>query len=85
MSSTIIVRGIHPGDKSWLKREAEQRGISMEEFVRRLIHEKRQHSQVQAKPPKAFRRYFGPKHGVELPLSARYGYRPALHSNENKK
>ena len=38
MGSVITVRDIDPGDKSWLKREAHQRGVSMEEFVRRLIH-----------------------------------------------
>ena len=35
MSSTITVRE-DPGDKSWLKREAREVGVSMEEFVRRL-------------------------------------------------
>ena len=34
MSSSISVRDIDPGDKSWLKREARQIGVSMEEFVR---------------------------------------------------
>ena len=35
MSSSITVRDIDPADKSWLKREARQVGVSMEEFVRR--------------------------------------------------
>ena len=82
MSTAIIIRGIHPGDQLWLKREAAHRGISMEELVRRLIHEKREHAQVQATPSEAFRRYFGPEPGVELPLSACYNYRPGLRSDE---
>ena len=32
MSSGITVRDIDPGDKSWLKREARDVGVSMEEF-----------------------------------------------------
>ena len=41
MGSSITVRDIDPRDKSWLKREARQVGVSMEEFVRRLIRENR--------------------------------------------
>ena len=41
MGSSITVRDIDPGDQSWLKCEARQVGVSMEEFVRRLIREKR--------------------------------------------
>ncbi len=41
MSTSITVRGIDPGDKSRLRREARRIGVSMEELVRRLIHEKR--------------------------------------------
>ena len=47
----------------------------MEEFVRRLIREKRVAGQP-AKPSAAFKRYFGPGHGVELPLPDRIAYRP---------
>ena len=83
MSTTLVVRDINPGDKSWIRREAAHRGLSMEEFVRRLIHEKREHSEEHTKPSEAFQRYFGPKHGVELPLSGRYGYRPVVLSDEN--
>ena len=85
MSTTIIVRGINPGDKSWVKREAAQRGLSMEEFVRRLIHENRVHNEARARPSKVFRRYFGPEHGVKLPLTARYGYRPVELTDESGK
>ena len=38
MGTSITVRDIDPGDKSWLRREARQTGVSMEELVRRLIH-----------------------------------------------
>ena len=76
MKSTITVRDVEPGDKSWLKREARQVGVSMEEFVRRLIREKREQSQRRPKPSEAFKRCFGPENGIELPSSARYRYRP---------
>lgn len=78
MSSVITVRDIDPGDKSWIRREAEHLGISMEEYVRRLIHEKRKLSEGYQKPSEAFRRYFGPEHGTDLPLSARYGCTPVV-------
>ena len=76
MRSAITVRNIDPGDKSWLGREARRAGISMEEFVRRLIREKRAKAERRMKPSEAFARYFGPEHGVELPPSAGYGCRP---------
>ena len=67
MNSAITVREIDPGDKAWLKRRARQVGVSMEEFVRRLIREKRVNSERRAKPSEAFQQYFGTEHGVELP------------------
>ena len=82
--SAITVRGIDPGDKSWLKCEARRSGVSMEEFVRRLIHEKRRKAERRLKPSEAFKRYFGPRHGVELPPPERHGYRPLLFSDEDE-
>ena len=82
MSSTITVRDIDPGDKPWLKREAQRVGISMEEFVRRLIREKRSKTERRPKPSEAFVRHFGMEHGVELPPAARYGYRPLHFAND---
>ena len=84
MGSTITVRDIDPGDKSWLKREARHVGVSMEEFVRRLIREKRAKAERRMKPSEAFVRHFGPEHGVELPSSARYGYRPIAFADEGE-
>ena len=78
MSSTLTVRDIDPADKAWLKREARQVGVSMEEFVRRLIREKRAKAERHATPSEAFRQYFGPEHGVELPELGRYVYRRKL-------
>lgn len=75
MSTSLTVRDIDPRDKSWLKREARSTGISMEEFVRRLIHEKRTKSQSRAKPSEVFARYFGEEHGIEIPITRNYGYR----------
>ncbi len=76
MSSTITVRRINPGDKAWLKSEAHRAGVSMEEFVRRLIRERRKKDRSRVKPSEAFRSHFGPEHGIELPLRGHYGYRP---------
>ena len=76
MSTTLTVRDIDPGDKTWLKCEARRRGVSMEEFVRRLIHKNREKAESRTKPSEAFKRYFGPEHGVDLPPPGRYGYRP---------
>ena len=39
LKTTITVRDIDPGDKIWLQTEAAQHGLSMEAFVRQLIHE----------------------------------------------
>ena len=69
MSTSITVRDIDPADKTWLRREARQLGVSMEELIRRLIHEKRTKSDRRPKPSEAFARHFGENHGVELPLT----------------
>lgn len=83
MSSVITVRGIDPGDKSWLKREARETGVSMEEFVRRLIREQRERAERRTRPSEVFERFFGPEHGVDLPPPARYGYRPVVFAGED--
>ena len=44
--------------------------------MRQLIHERREKSERHATLADAFRRHFGPEHGVELPPRARYGFRP---------
>ena len=84
MGSSIIVRDIDPGDKSWLRREARQVGVSMEEFVRRLIRERRTRTEHRPKPSEAFARYFGEEHGVELPPPVRCGYKPLSFSDEGQ-
>ena len=76
MSSTVTVRNIDPGDESWLRREARHVGVSIEELIRRLIREQRARAEPCTKPSEAFRRYFGPEHGVELPPPERSTYRP---------
>ena len=75
MSKSIFVRDIDPGDKAWLRREARQVGISMEELVRRLIHEQRTKTELRPKRAEAFARHFGVDHGIDLPTPIRYGYR----------
>lgn len=84
MSSTITVRDIDPRDKAWVQREARLVGISMEEFVRRIIHEKHAKAKLRTKPSDAFRHYFGPNHGVELPAPGRYGYRTVEFTDESE-
>lgn len=83
MSTSLTVRDIDPADKSWLRREARYVGVSMEEYVRRLIHEKRAKTEDRPKPSVAFARHFGERHGVELPASARFGYRPLTLAEED--
>ncbi len=76
MSTSFVVRDIDPGGKSWLRREPRQIGVSIEELVRRLIHERRTKTELRPKPSEAFARHFGVDHGVDLPLPVRCGYRP---------
>ena len=84
MSSTITVRDIDPKDKAWVQREARLVGISMEEFVRRIIRDKRDRAERRTKPSDAFRHYFGPDHGVELLLPGRHGYRAVEFDDEKE-
>ena len=83
MSTSLTVRDIDPPDKSWLKREARHVGVFMEEFVRRLIHERRAKTERRPKPSEAFARHFGERHGVELPPRARRGYSPPSFPEED--
>ncbi|WP_419938226.1 FitA-like ribbon-helix-helix domain-containing protein [Candidatus Palauibacter sp.] len=82
MGNTITVRDIDPGDKAWLRREARYTGVSMEEFVRRLIRERRESSAGETRPSEVFERYFGSEYGVELPEPSRRGYRPFAFDDE---
>lgn len=53
MTTTITVRGLDPQGKSWLRREARARGVSMEALVRQFIHEWRERAQRHASPSDA--------------------------------
>ena len=75
MSATMTARDIDPRDKAWVQREARLVDISTEEFIRRVIREKRARAEHRSKPSDAFRHYFGPEHGVELLLTGRLGQR----------
>ena len=81
MGTSIIVREIDSGDKSWLQRESRPAGVSIEELVRRLIHEKRAKTERYPKPSETFARHFGEQHGVEVPPPACYGFKPLSFSN----
>ena len=50
MGTSITVRDIDPGEKSCLRREARQVGVSMEELVRRQIPREAHEDRV---PPEA--------------------------------
>ncbi len=52
-----------------------------DESVRRLAHAKRLRAGRRPKPSAAFARYFGAKHGIELPR-ARYRFRPLTFSDD---
>ena len=82
MSFTMTVRDIDPRDSAWVQREARRIGISTEELVRRIIHEKRARAEGLTKPSDAFRHHFGPEHGVELLLPGRHGGRRIQHNDE---
>ncbi len=84
MSSVITVRDIDPGDKAWLRHEASHAGLSMGEYVRRLIREKREEVERRRKPSEAFRRYFGAEHGIELPPTRRYRRKVVTFADETE-
>ena len=85
MSTILTIRDIDPKDKAWLKREDRSSGISIEELVRRLIHEKRTKREPRTKPSEIFAQYFGEEHGFEVPLSKNYGYRPISFPDDDHK
>ena len=84
MGTGMTVRDIDPGDKSWLRRFSRQCGVSMEEMVRRLIHEKRMKTERRPKPSEAFTRHFGEQYGVELPVPVRRGHKPISFSGKGE-
>lgn len=84
MSITVTVRGIDPADKAWLKREARRVGVSMEEFIRHMIREKRAKAERRTSPSEAFKRYFGPENGIGLPEFGHYAYRKVEFASERE-
>lgn len=84
LSTSITVRNIDPGDKSRLRHEARRVGVSMEELVHRLIHEKRTGAECRPKPSEAFARHFGERNGIDLPPPVRCGHRPLLFPREEE-
>ncbi len=84
MSSVITVRDIDPGDKAWLRHEARHVGLSMEEYVRRLIRERREKAERRLKPSQAFKKHFGAEHGIELPRPKSYRHKPVTFADESE-
>ena len=84
MSTGITVPNIDPGDKSRLRREARRVGVSMEELICRLIHERRTKAEHRPKPSEAFARHFGERHGVELPPPVRRGCEPLSFARQDE-
>lgn len=84
MTTTITVCGLYPQGNSRLRQEARIRGVPMEALVRQFYHERREKAQRHAAPEEAFKRHFGPEHGVELPIGARYGYQPLLFEEDRE-
>lgn len=78
MSTTITIRDVDPGDKFWLQREAKRLGLSMEELVRRILHERRERAQADEKPSDVFRRWFGPENGADLPPRETHRAKPSI-------
>ncbi len=84
MSSVITVRDIDPGDKAWLRHEASHTGLSMSQYVRRLIREKREDVERHLRPSEVFKRHFGPEHGIELPPRGRHRHKAVTFSDESE-
>ena len=82
--SAITVRDVDSRDEAWLGREARRLGVSMEELVRRLIHERRTKSERRLKPSESFARLFGEEYGVDLPPPVRFGYKPLSFSRQDQ-
>lgn len=76
MGSVIVVSRIDSGINRGFKREARRASVSVAQFVRLLIREKRERAEPDEKPSDVFRRRFGPEHGVDMPPRGRYGYKP---------
>ncbi len=74
MKTTVTVRGSDPQRKSWLRHEAQAHGVSMDALEGHCIGERREKARRHAPPAEAFKRHFGPEHGLELLVGGRYGY-----------
>ena len=84
VGTSMTVRDIDPGDKSWLRCYSRQRGVSMEEMVRQLIREKRAKTERRPKPSEAFARHFGEQYGIELPVPVRSGHKSTSFSGKGE-
>lgn len=82
--SSITIRDVDLEDKIWLQDQASQLGISMSEFVRRLIRDNRRRTEHHLQPSKVFAENFGEKRGVELPKRLQFSYRPTTLTEENE-
>lgn len=84
MGSVITLRNLEPGDRTWLRHQARLAGLSVEEYVRRLIREKREESEPRHKPSEVFGKHFGATHGTELPPTRRYRHKAVTFGDETE-
>lgn len=73
--ASITIRKLDDGLKNRLKARAAQRGRSMEEEARNILHESLERERPETMADIA-RELFGPKHGFELDLPPRRPFRP---------
>jgi antitoxin FitA len=69
--ASIIVRNLDPALKEQLRVRAARLGRSMEEEVRRILHDSVMEPEHEGHLVDAFAELFGPEHGVELELPPR--------------
>ncbi len=57
--------------------------MSIRGIVRQIVRRMRKKADRRAKPSEVFERFFGKRHGVELPPRQRYGYRPVEFADDD--
>ena len=84
MSSTITVRDIDPGINPGSNTKRVISAFRWKSSSVTLFAKSARRVERRTKPSEAFKRYFGPEHGVELPPPERYAYTPVEFADESK-